>query len=584
LLADGTIDSSFGEDGVATLPFLTGRIVGTQPDGMILLRPFDSVNGLRLTPSGQIELNPDPNAFAHGGPDADVEINPLNGKVLIGTPDDDFYVNVFSADGGFDAAGRVFFQLGSPFLGVDWQGEKFLIAYGNAEHDVHIIRHNADGSRDMSFGTSGEIFLDDPGKVLLFDVDAAGQIYLGVERSHTSSQINEIPITTVTADAMRFTPAGKVDEAYDENGVARISEASGDYKKNETIDTYLAPDGSIYHLTTIGGAGEPRALGLSVIDPTGARTRFVGLSLQDVEGSRGTFIGDFNVRAVRPQGDGKLLLFGDVPSFSFGGRWRIVRLLADGTVDHSYGDHGTLDLNQQANGHDLPFVLPNGDVLVGGREIEFNEDLQPVLSNPYLVVRVLADGSGTDVGEPPASPPTVTLNRRGALLLTASDGKEDANLRIRQRDGRLVLRLGTFVQSFAPSKVKRIGLFLRGGDDTLTVEPGVGGVYAEGGDGADTLRGGQGNDVFLGGAGADELYGNDGNDILIGEGGNDYLLGGAGNDDLFGNGGRDILSGAGGNDRLFGGPTDGDAIRGGAGTDSAANDDKDTYLDVETLL
>jgi hypothetical protein len=58
----------------------------------------------------------------------------------------------------------------------------------------------------------------------------------------------------------------------------------------------------------------------------------------------------------------------------------------------------------------------------------------------------------------------------------------------------------------------------------------------------------------------------------------------AGQDDLFGNGGRDTLSGAGGNDRLFGGPNDPDTVNGGAGDDSAAASDEDTFKRVEQFL
>jgi Ca2+-binding RTX toxin-like protein len=156
---------------------------------------------------------------------------------------------------------------------------------------------------------------------------------------------------------------------------------------------------------------------------------------------------------------------------------------------------------------------------------------------------------------------------------------------LRTRDGRLIARVGDFAASFSPSKIKRIAFFLGEGDDILTVGAGATRtVHAEGGDGNDTLNGGIGNDVFLGDLGKDQLFGNDGNDTLLGGGGNDYLLGGAGKDDLFGNGGTDTLSGAGGNDRLFGGPDAADRILGGIGTDSAADDDKDQFEAVETML
>ena len=36
LLAEGTLDPTFGDDGRATLPFSTGRILGSQPDGELL--------------------------------------------------------------------------------------------------------------------------------------------------------------------------------------------------------------------------------------------------------------------------------------------------------------------------------------------------------------------------------------------------------------------------------------------------------------------------------------------------------------------------------------------------------------------
>ena len=53
---------------------------------------------------------------------------------------------------------------------------------------------------------------------------------------------------------------------------------------------------------------------------------------------------------------------------------------------------------------------------------------------------------------------------------------------------------------------------------------------------------------------------------------------------LFGLAGADTLIGGGGNDRMFGGPDDADKILGGSGTDSAAQDDKDTYESIEVLL
>jgi Ca2+-binding RTX toxin-like protein len=129
------------------------------------------------------------------------------------------------------------------------------------------------------------------------------------------------------------------------------------------------------------------------------------------------------------------------------------------------------------------------------------------------------------------------------------------------------------------------------GDDSIdgdanadTLLGGPGNDTLRGGDGADSIDGGAGNDSIDGGVGNDTIYGGDGNDYVQAAGGRDTVNGGAGKDTLFGGSGKDTLNGAGGNDILYGGPSDTDHIIGGAGTDSAARDSKDSYTSVETLL
>ena len=177
----------------------------------------------------------------------------------------------------------------------------------------------------------------------------------------------------------------------------------------------------------------------------------------------------------------------------------------------------------------------------------------------------------------------MVLNQRGSLIVNTDEGGEHVSLYIRGKDGRLVVRVGDFARSFARSRVKRIALFTYGGNDTITIHPGVKGSYVDAGEGEDTINGGQGDDALLGGGGKDRLFGFDGNDRLLGGASNDYLLGGAGKDDLFGQGGIDTLSGAGGNDRLFGGNA-ADFCYGGNGTDGAAESEEDTYDGVETMM
>jgi Ca2+-binding RTX toxin-like protein len=191
------------------------------------------------------------------------------------------------------------------------------------------------------------------------------------------------------------------------------------------------------------------------------------------------------------------------------------------------------------------------------------------------------DGSETPVPPPPPPPPapqpTATRNSKGTLAVHGTSGDDTVIVSMRHRDNRIVVRVNDqLVQSFPPKPVKRIQIFAKGGDDSVLIASGLARkAYVEGGAGKDTITGG---DL------ADYLVGGDGDDVLAGGGSNDLIMGAAGNDQLFGNGGRDTLHGGDGNDAIFGGPTSVDAIFGDAGNDSAANDAKDTFADVESLL
>jgi Ca2+-binding RTX toxin-like protein len=99
-----------------------------------------------------------------------------------------------------------------------------------------------------------------------------------------------------------------------------------------------------------------------------------------------------------------------------------------------------------------------------------------------------------------------------------------------------------------------------GGDDQLTVSPGLPGLIV-------TADGGPGNDSL---SGAEEA---------------DSIVGGAGNDTLTGGGGSDLLDGHDGDDRLLARDGHGDLVRGGTGNDSAQTDalTVDAVDGVETI-
>jgi Ca2+-binding RTX toxin-like protein len=94
---------------------------------------------------------------------------------------------------------------------------------------------------------------------------------------------------------------------------------------------------------------------------------------------------------------------------------------------------------------------------------------------------------------------------------------------------------------FDASQIRQIIIRAGGGNDVVTITPGIIGTSVDGGAGDDIITGGSGDDSLIGGSGKDRL---------IGRGGNDYLDGGAGDDTLIGGPGRDRLVGGPGRNRL----------------------------------
>jgi hypothetical protein len=108
---------------------------------------------------------------------------------------------------------------------------------------------------------------------------------------------------------------------------------------------------------------------------------------------------------------------------------------------------------------------------------------------------------------------------------------------------------------------------LHAGNDTLDAT-GIGAPM--------TINGSEGDDVLLGGSGADLITGGAGDDCIRGGAGNDRLDGGAGLDSLFGDGNDDLLLSR---DGIF------DRLAGGSGRDSCVADLVDTLVDqIEVVM
>jgi len=196
------------------------------------------------------------------------------------------------------------------------------------------------------------------------------------------------------------------------------------------------------------------------------------------------------------------------------------------------------------NGGDDNDVLDGGpglDRIVGDRG---GDTMRGAAGDDTLVWN---NGDGSDVMDGQDGLDAIEVNGAAA----AGDAFEIAPNGARVKFDRV--NLVPFTLDVATSEVFELNTL--GGDDTLTVKPGVPmAVVADGGDGNDSLTGAGEQDTFFGGVGNDTLNGGGGNDLLDGQEGNDSLLA------------RDGY---------------GDLVRGGAGIDSAQIDKYDIYVDVE---
>ena len=161
------------------------------------------------------------------------------------------------------------------------------------------------------------------------------------------------------------------------------------------------------------------------------------------------------------------------------------------------------------------------------------------------------NGDGTDVMDGDAGADNVEINgapTAGDIFTAAPNA------------GRVLFTRTNLVPFTVDFSAEALAVNGGGGDDQLTVSPGLPGllVTADGGSGSDSLTG------------AEEA---------------DSLVGGAGNDTLTGGGGSDLLDGQDGDDRLLARDGHGDLVRGGTGNDSAQTDalTVDAVDGVETI-
>ncbi|MBL7793931.1 MAG: T9SS type A sorting domain-containing protein [Saprospiraceae bacterium] len=364
-LPDGSLDPVFGingknhlllpEDGPRSADALAlqsnGKIVALETYGYELAR-YQS-NGY-LDPSFQAQL--DFLIYYHGlavGPDDEILLSGSRLGNLNG-----FVVTRLLPDGAKDLAfgnnGTVSFDFGPGYEGavdVAVQPDGKIVAFGSYDTpgspvttDLIVVRLNADGTPDDSFGTNGIIVMNSgqqstTAHTLILQTD--GKIVVGVSY-------------WVYISLFRFNPDGTVDSAFGTNGEAHADDFYNAFGFTQ------APDGSFY------------AVGSELA--SGAILKFTPAGLPDSSfATAGVLHTELAFYRIAVQSDSAL-----VAAATLAEDFAVARYLPDGGVDAAFNGGALVltGIGQSGGSFEALAVQPDGKIVAAGS----NRGIWPVLA------------------------------------------------------------------------------------------------------------------------------------------------------------------------------------------------------------
>jgi uncharacterized delta-60 repeat protein len=363
---DGSLDTAFGGDGIVATP------IGTGPAS-------DIANSVALQPDGKI--------------------------LVAGISGSDFGIARYNLDGSLDPTfggdGIVTTPIGPAFsrdeaLSVTVQSDGKIVVAGSAQNstsfpppsslqamDIAVVRYNADGSLDTSFGGGDGMLTTEIGTGVLADVahdvlvQSDGGIVIAGYTASTS-----IPNMITDFALVRYTASGELDTTFGGDGI--VTTPIGPATSADQARSILQqPDGRI---VVVGYSG-PASGGST--DFTLARYNTDG-TLDATFGTGGILVHSVSVgldqaTGVVRQDDGKLLVTGRGLS-----DFVIARYNANGTVDTTFGTNGIVTTSvAPGSGTAIGIALQaDGKIVVNGHAQQIVNG-----SLDFALVRYNADGS-----------------------------------------------------------------------------------------------------------------------------------------------------------------------------------------------
>ena len=436
---DGTLDTSFGLQGIATVGFPTEQFtevrayaMALQSDGKILLAGSAS-DGVGAYSLALARLGP------VGGLDASFGIN-ATGTVTL------------SSDVEIAAVAMT--------LKSD---NSILVGYG-ASGATRLGRLQANGIVDTAFGSNGLIKLSNfylgQGQALAWQTD--GKILVAGHLSVNGQNNNYFDATV-----MRLNANGTIDGNFGSNGQA-ITDLGGGYDLTNAL--ILQPDGTVLAVgANWDGLGDTEGADFALIRYQSNGVLDTGF---DQNGLVTTNLGSLHEEgyAMAVQPDDKILLAGyanashsldDYTKYDFA----LARFLVNGGVDSGFGTKGLAktDFNSVDTAREL-VIQPDGRILVAGRtsnKIDYDFALARYLPNGNLDVnfgvqgKVITDFGGSDsvedmvlqkdgiiiLGGGAALPPDYSSSTGFALARYRADGNLDKKITFSPSPGNVIKAL-----------------------------------------------------------------------------------------------------------------------------------------------
>ncbi len=326
---DGSLDTTFDSDGRVRTDFFGRSDIATalvvQPDGKILVTGTveDDTSQfhfavVRYLPNGMLDPTFDSDGKAIGGFYGFAEAMALqpDGKIVVagsgfhGGSNGDITLSRYNPDGtpdgSFGTGGTVHTDFGGlldvPAAVLLLPGGK-LVVVGSTEtnvtsSDIALVRYNADGSPDGTFGGAGRIAIDFGGGEVAMDavLQPDGRIVVSASISNPSGSFS----------VLRFLPDGRLDTAFGTDGRAFTTFSGFD---EAALAVAMQADGKI----VAGGLALTSTLydfALARFNPDGSPDATFGPS---GAGVLTDFFGrNDQISAIRIQPDGRIVTAGTV--------------------------------------------------------------------------------------------------------------------------------------------------------------------------------------------------------------------------------------------------------------------------------